>query len=515
MMQRVTAIAAVVAGAFAFAGPAEAFVTCSYNAGSHTLTVNMPASGDHADIARSGQSIVVNTLSCAGGPTLTNTDTVNVIGASGSDQIPEIDLAGGSFARPAGDVKFTVVLGGDYFDRLIITGGGSGTAVTIGSSGVNLDRGDGDSDVSLFGVGGIEFDGGAGNDTATGAGGDGTGAVYPNNMKIFSAAGADVLVGGAGSDRFDGGPGNDSIDGGTGPVDVLEFFDPPGVVVDLAAGTSTGQGSDTIANMDGVSGSPGNDTIYGDANANGLDGGDGNDTIHGRGGNDAVSGDAGSSFGNDHLYGDAGNDQLYPGKGVDTLDGGADTDTASYADGSSGVTASLTGGTATGTQISDTLTAIESLDGSWSADTLTGEGGGNVLIGHGGNDTLKGMGGNDVLDPGAGTNSADGGSGSDWVAFLDASSGVTVALPSVAGGGGQSTSLTSIENVLGSPFADAIGGDAGPNLLYGLPGNDQLFGNAGDDQLVGGNGDDTLDGGAGHDTCVQGPGIGTKTDCEA
>jgi Ca2+-binding RTX toxin-like protein len=45
-------------------------------------------------------------------------------------------------------------------------------------------------------------------------------------------------------------------------------------------------------------------------------------------------------------------------------------------------------------------------------------------------------------------------------------------------------SLPSIENVIGSPFADKLFGDAGPNVLEGGPGKDKLFGGGGEDILV-------------------------------
>jgi Ca2+-binding RTX toxin-like protein len=78
------------------------------------------------------------------------------------------------------------------------------------------------------------------------------------------------------------------------------------VTVDLAAGTATGEGTDTLTGIENVFGS-GNfgDTLTGDTQDNAL---------FGSGGDDSVSG------------GD-GNDDLDGGNGTDALDGGIGTDT--------------------------------------------------------------------------------------------------------------------------------------------------------------------------------------------
>lgn len=475
-------------GVFAFATPAHATVSCSYSSATHTLTVAIAGDYESATISRSGTAILVNGQACAGSPTVAATNLVDVSG-SGNLTYAVIDLAGGSFSRPTGDVQFHLDLGSSP-DPVQINGA---SAVTIGSSGINLDRGDADADVTLAGPYDVTVYGTAVADTLTAAGADGTGSVYTGNVTLFGLAGADVLHGGSGADSLNGGPGNDTIDGGDGTDLAMYEAAPSAVTVDLGTGQATGDGTDTLTSIESVLGSQFADQLTGTAGDNTLDGFGGNDTLLGLGGND----------------------RLYGGGGTNTIDGGPGSDTASYVY-VGAVAVNLTTHVANGGGLHDALTSIENVAGSILGDTITGDGGGNVLAGGGGNDTLKGLGGNDVLDPGAGQNSADGGPGSDWIAFLDATGGVSVALGAHAsGGGGENDSLTSIENVLGSPFADAIGGDDGPNILYGLPGDDQLYGVGGDDTLVGGQGNDTLDGGAGHDTCVQGPGIGTKTDCEA
>ena len=66
------------------------------------------------------------------------------------------------------------------------------------------------------------------------------------------------------------------------------------------------------------------------------------------------------------------------------------------------------------------------------------------------------------------------------------------------GGDGIDT-LSSIENLIGSGFADALSGTSGDNTISGGGGNDTLKGYAGIDTLNGDAGDDTLNGGASND----------------
>ncbi len=67
--------------------------------------------------------------------------------------------------------------------------------------------------------------------------------------------------------------------------------------------------------------------------------------------------------------------------------------------------------------------------------------------------------------------------------------------------------MVGIEGLLGSAFADTLGGDGGANQLDGGDGNDGIDGRGGADILRGGAGDDTLVGGAGADTLDGGDGL--------
>ncbi|WP_233202708.1 VCBS domain-containing protein [Limnohabitans sp. JirII-31] len=110
----------------------------------------------------------------------------------------------------------------------------------------------------------------------------------------------------------------------------------------------------------------------------------------------------------------------------------------------------------------------------------------------------------DYLVATSGNDTLTGDSGlSDTVSYSAATSGVTmnlsVATAQTTGGSGSDT-VTGMENVVGSAFADTLTGNASNNLLIGGAGNDTLSGGGGNDILIGGQGVDTLTGGTGADT---------------
>jgi Ca2+-binding RTX toxin-like protein len=94
------------------------------------------------------------------------------------------------------------------------------------------------------------------------------------------------------------------------------------VTADLSVGIATGEGNDTLLNIENVTGSSSDDTITGNNLANVLLGGGGNDALHGGDGNDTLTGGAGI----DQLLGDAGHDTL-KWDSVDSFDGGVGFDT--------------------------------------------------------------------------------------------------------------------------------------------------------------------------------------------
>ena len=166
------------------------------------------------------------------------------------------------------------------------------------------------------------------------------------------------------------------------------------MTVSLRHGTAQntgGAGTDTLTNIENLTGSAFDDTLTGDDNDNAISGLAGNDTLNGGAGDDTLDG------GDGHRY-----RQLCRCR--------QRRDRQPRAAGA----AQDTGGAG-----SDTLTSIENLTGSAFNDTLTGDADANILSGLAGNDTLQGGAGNDTLD---------GGDRTDTASYADAASGVTVSL---------------------------------------------------------------------------------------
>ncbi|MFY8144225.1 MAG: calcium-binding protein [Caulobacter sp.] len=341
-------------------------------------------------------------------------------------------------------------------------------------------------------IGGAEDDviyGFGGNDTLRGGAGDDAIAGHEGN---------DVLQGGDGDDYMLGGPGNDTLDGGAGS-DWAAYEDATaGVKVDLnlsGAQNTGGGGTDRLTSIENLYGSAFNDTLIGNAGDNMITGGAGADSITGGKGHDTLWGSAG----NDTLDGGDGDDWMVGGAGDDVIKGGAGGDWSSYEDATAGVTVDLTKTTAQDTigAGKDTLSGVENLWGSKFADVLTGDAGSNYIWGDAGDDKLYGGAGDDFFAGGAGVNVIDGGEGFDTVDYAMSAVGVEVDLSrniatSRFGDTSISDTLSSIELVTGSIYADFIIGNMAENYLYGDAGNDVLRAEGGGDVLEGGEGDDFL-----------------------
>ena len=238
-----------------------------------------------------------------------------------------------------------------------------------------------------------------GPETLTGTGGSDVIAGLGGNDVVNGGSGKDFICAGAGADTVDGGPGldnieasdgNDALTGGAG-ADYVSYFDAPAAAkVNLANGTGTGWGADTLSGFEGVVGS---------RFADKLTGGGADDQLEGRNGPDV-------------LVGGGGDDYLLPGLGNDQVKGGAGYDYVIYWDAARGITANLATRRATG-EGTDRFTSIEGIGGSDHADVFTGNGGPNGLYGYIGNDRLLGKGGNDWIYAGPGKDFLDGGAGTD------------------------------------------------------------------------------------------------------
>ena len=273
-------------------------------------------------------------------------------------------------------------------------------------------------------------------DVSAGSGADKiTGSAVSNELS--GGAGNDSISAGAGNDVLSGGAGNDSMDGGIGE-DRVDYGSVTGnLVVDLAVGTASGDGTDTLSLIEGVTAGSGADKLTGSDGDNQLTGGAGNDTLSGGLGSDDLVGGTGV----DSLLGGAGNDVLYAGDGNDVVDagegddliiggdgagndiyaGGIGIDTVKYASAKAAIVVDLSAakdqaksvGTvgnvdAAGIGV-DQLSGIENVIGGNYGDLLSGDGNANVLSGSLGNDTMTGGAGADkfVFDTALGATNLD------------------------------------------------------------------------------------------------------------
>lgn len=125
-------------------------------------------------------------------------------------------------------------------------------------------------------------------------------------------------------------------------------------------------------------------------------------------------------------------------------------------------------------------------------DLLYGGNGNDLLVGDNGDDKLYGQNGSDLLSGERGNDLLDGGAGYDYATYFYSSGAASVNLldGTATDGMGGTDTLTSIEGVYGSKFADRIRGDDGSNELFGNAGNDILRGGGGQDLTVGNAGAD-------------------------
>ncbi|WP_426955559.1 hypothetical protein [Muricoccus radiodurans] len=184
---------------------------------------------------------------------------------------------------------------------------------------------------------------------------------------------------------------------------------------------------------------------------------------------------------------------------------GSPTDTFVFygANGSDTIRGLETADAIDGNNISSSATDADLLDGRGGNDTLAGQGGNDTLLGGAGSDALLGGSGDDMLVGGAGSDSVVGGDGFDTVKYDAETSGVVIFLDVLDGtnsGAAVGDTLTGVEAVIGTGYADQIFGNDQSNLLSGGAGDDELTGDEGNDTLVGGAGGDTISGGAGFDT---------------
>lgn len=439
------------------------------------------------------------------------------IGGNGNDTVSYAHSTSGVLADLTSTYTNTNDAVGDVYSSIENITGSSFNDTLYGNIGDNILDG---------GLGTNTLDGNAGTDTvsyasataamtidltAGSATGGGRTDTLVNIERVIGSAYADTITGTSGNDWIDAGLGADTVGGGSG-TDTISYLSANNGITLTLGGSNTQ--NDTLTGIENIYGSIYGDALTGDSADNTIEGGTGNDTLNGSGGTDTVSYESAAgavnvnlsnssvlsiaantatgaantdtlsnfeniigSLYNDVLIGDLnantingghGDDLLVGGAGADTLIGGSGTDTVSYANAGAAITVVINGNGTQGDANSDSLSGIENIIGSAYNDSITGDANANTIDGGAGNDTINGGAGNDTIN------------------YRLASSAVQVNLSSagtnVAGGAGND-SLSNIENITGSAYADTLTGDGNANIIEGGLGDDILNAGAGTDTL--------------------------------
>ncbi|MBK6659302.1 MAG: peptidylprolyl isomerase [Proteobacteria bacterium] len=148
------------------------------------------------------------------------------------------------------------------------------------------------------------------------------------SASLTGNAQSNLLIAGVGNNVLNGGDGTDTVSYASG------VSGSQGVTVSLAIATAQvtgGSRTDTLLNVENLTGSAFADNLTGNDNANVLNGGAGADTLNGAGGADVLVGGDNNDLliggdGADTLSGGGGRDILRGGEGIDLLTGGASND---------------------------------------------------------------------------------------------------------------------------------------------------------------------------------------------
>ena len=368
-------------------------------------------------------------------------------------------------------------------------------AVFTGNLGVNLINGTERADY-IYGEGG--------NDTLSGLGGNDTIYGGDGNDIIHDGIGADRIFGQSGNDRFTMGGGQalpdgaDRVDGGAG-FDVVRYT-PRGtsgervvhdtIIVDflnssLNAGMAAG---DILVGIEAYRGGLSNDVVSGTNGGNEFYASQGFDRYNGRGGFDVY-----------HAW--LPEDAVVPTYRFELAYGARAQELATLAGfvgsiGPLGIAfyeyfedANLNGVFDPGETASrqyDLLDSIEAFVGTGLDDRMTGSAA---------DETFLPTGGADIVDAGAGLDRLDFFFWFGGAVEVDLAAGEFIV-------GGDTGTVTGIEQVFGSTFDDQLVGDSFDNMLIAGLGNDALDGAGGDDYLHGGDGIDILIGGGGADILI-------------
>ncbi|MCB1491342.1 MAG: hypothetical protein KDJ77_06020 [Rhodobiaceae bacterium] len=470
----------------------------SVDGGADTDTLDHSAVTHSGDVIDFSNGLITSTFA-TGTPTITSIE--RYLDGSGGNEI--IDSSGDLFID-AGDGNDIVREFGGINDFHL----GAGNDTLFINGGIGADTFDGGADTDTVNYSSINF-GAVANvviDLAAGTASAFGGTVqdiltgFENVVgsqgfeRIVGTSGVNVIDGQAGDDTIDGGAGADAINGGAGIDTVTYANSSAGVNVQLQYHVSNGgdAAGDTFANVENLTGSAHNDTLFGNPSDNKLIGGDGGDRLKGLNGADQLFGE----LGDDWLYVDSLDTAAVGGGGVDRL----------IVLGTGGVTNAVGDN---GIEIATGNTGNDVFSGINATADLT-------LKGLSGNDTLIGGDGDDYLYGGSGADSLQGGLGLDRLfvdendTVIDGGGGIedrviVQQLGSAATGVTVDMAASNVEIAFGNFNDDTFDGSGSTVALslFGRQGQDTLIGGTANDRLFGDNNDtaagDILNGGQGND----------------
>jgi Ca2+-binding RTX toxin-like protein len=278
-----------------------------------------------------------------------------------------------------------------------------------------------------------------------------------SGQSLTAGAGGQTIIGGAGNDLLDDGGFAVTLKGGLGD-DLYSVH-----VSFFAIVENGGEGTDTVrsyadsytlsANLENLVGmlSTGQ-TLVGNGSANIITGGGGNDRLDGGAGADTMTG----GLGNDTYVVDNAGDTITEnaGEGTDTVE----TNLASYT-----LADTLENLTGTGN-------TTQALTGNSAANTITGGFGDDILVGGAGNDTLNGY---------AGFDTASYATGAAIAVTLQ-----SYTIGQVVVGGTETDTLSSIEKIVGSAFADTFTNNSTGGMTFVGGAGDDLYSLAGSNDVI-------------------------------
>ncbi|MBT3140570.1 hypothetical protein KL867_05885 [Ruegeria litorea] len=327
---------------------------------------------------------------------------------------------------------------------------------------------------------------------------------------IIGSQASEYMLGGLGNDTFQPGI-SDTVDGGLG-VDTASYVSSSqGLNFNVRTFNHPEPGSlrEKLSSVEILIGTNFDDTIVGDlSDVREYYGGMGADSIFGSIHNDLISGGGG----NDTLRGFEGDDTLLGGEGDDLAIISASHYNLEVFNTSGGILISGDSSTRIGNDaIRSDIEAIRFLTNTMTYaeiaamakdKTVSGTNASENVNGTAASELINAYAGSDWIMPGGGNDTVDGGDGNDMVSFIDLSDtpgrtstqfrfsvdlGAGTALNHESS---EQVTLSNVERVTGTIYADYIRGDDSANQLRG----------AGDyDWFIATTGNDTLDGGTGQD----------------